>query len=112
MPSATQVWYLYILRCGDGTLYSGVSPDVERRLREHSSGGPRAAKYLRGRGPLQLVYTRPFDSRGAALSAEAGVKKLSRREKEALLSEAAQVPHLPAPEAVGMIGSSLNEIAE
>jgi putative endonuclease len=112
MPSATQVWYLYILRCGDGSLYSGVSPDVERRLREHSSGGPRCAKYLRGRGPLQLVYMRPFDSRGAALSAEAGVKKLSRREKESLLREAAQVPHLPASVTVGMIGSSLNKIAE
>lgn len=48
-------WYVYIIRCGDGTLYTGISTDVERRLVEHQEGGPKASRYLRGRGPLQLM---------------------------------------------------------
>lgn len=79
-----QPWYVYILRCGDDSLYCGVTLDVERRLREHQ-GGARGSKYLRGRGPLRVVYTRRFDSRGAALKAEAEIKKLSRSGKEFLL---------------------------
>lgn len=77
-------WYVYIVRCGDNSLYCGVTLDVERRLREHS-GGSRGSKYLRGRGPLRLVYIRRFDSKGAALSAEAAIKKLPRQKKEWLL---------------------------
>jgi putative endonuclease len=78
-----EVWFLYIVRCGDDSLYSGVTLDVERRLSEHQDG--KGSKYLRGRGPLRVVYTRPFTSRGAALSAEANMKKLSKREKEQLI---------------------------
>jgi putative endonuclease len=68
-----QPWFLYILRCGDDSLYCGVTLDVERRLR--------------GRGPLQLVYSRRFASRSAALRAEAEFKKLPRRMKESLIAQ-------------------------
>jgi predicted GIY-YIG superfamily endonuclease len=78
-----EVWFLYIVRCGDDSLYSGVTLDVERRLSEHRDG--KGSKYLRGRGPLRVVYTRPFASKGAALSAEANMKKLSKREKEKII---------------------------
>ena len=50
-----EIWYLYILKCGDGTLYTGITPDVEKRLEVHRSG--KGAKYTRGRGPLELCYT-------------------------------------------------------
>ncbi len=81
---SSEVWYLYIVRCRDSSLYSGVTLDVERRLAEHRDG--KGSKYLRGRGPLQLVYTRTFASKGAALSAEAEVKKLPRHKKELLVT--------------------------
>ena len=58
-------WYVYMLLCGDGTLYTGMTDDVPRRLRAHQSG--RGAKYTRGRGPLTLVYTQEQPSRSAAL---------------------------------------------
>jgi predicted GIY-YIG superfamily endonuclease len=80
-----QIWYLYIVRCGDDSLYSGVTLDVERRLSEHRAG--KGSKYLRGRGPLRVVYVREFSSRGAALSAEISIKKLPRHKKERLLQE-------------------------
>ena len=76
-------WYVYILRCGDGTLYTGSTNDVERRLAVHRTG--KGAKYTRGRGPLELVYTERTADRSAALRREAAVKKLSRKEKEALI---------------------------
>ncbi len=78
-------WYLYIVRCGDDSLYSGVTLDVERRLSQHREG--KGSKYLRGRGPLQVVYVQEFDSKGAALSAEIRIKKLPRDKKERLLRE-------------------------
>ena len=58
-------WYVYMLLCGDGTLYTGMTDDVPRRLRVHRSG--RGAKYTRGRGPLTLVYVQEQPSRSAAL---------------------------------------------
>ena len=77
-------WYVYILRCGDGTLYTGVTDDVERRLAAHRSG--KGAKYTRGRGPLELVHTEELEDRSAALKREAQIKKLSRSQKLALLT--------------------------
>ena len=76
-------WYLYILRCGDGTLYTGITNDVEKRLEVHRSG--KGAKYTRGRQPLELVYSEACGSHSDALKREIAVKKLSRQEKEALL---------------------------
>jgi putative endonuclease len=76
-------WSVYIVRCRDGSLYTGIATDVARRLAEHADG--RGARYLRGRGPLRLELERRVGSRAAAQSVEARIKRLSRREKERLL---------------------------
>ena len=77
-------WYVYIMRCGDGSLYTGIARNVESRLAAHRSG--RGAKYTRGRGPLVLVYVEPQPDKGAALRREAAIKKLTRERKEALIA--------------------------
>ena len=73
-------WYVYILRCGDGTLYTGITDDIPRRLAAHRSG--KGAKYTRGRGTLKLAYAEEVPDKSAALRREAAIKKLSRAEKE------------------------------
>lgn len=75
-------WYVYMLRCGDDTLYTGVTDDVERRLAAHRAG--KGAKYTRGRGPLELVYREEQPDKSAALRREIQIKRLSRRDKLAL----------------------------
>ena len=75
-------WKLYILRCGDGTLYTGITTDVEKRLEAHRSG--KGAKYTRGRAPLELVYREACGSHSDALKREAAVKRMRRTEKETL----------------------------
>ena len=77
-----KTWYLYILRCGDGTLYTGITTDVQRRLADHRAG--KGAKYTRGRGPLELVYEERCGTHSDALKRELAVKALSRAEKEKL----------------------------
>lgn len=77
-------WQLYILRCGDGTLYTGIAVDARKRLEMHRSG--KGAKYTRGRSPLELVYVEQCQNHPAALRRELEVKKLSRAEKEALIA--------------------------
>ena len=79
------MWYVYILRCGDGTFYTGSTDDVERRLAVHRSG--KGAKYTRGRGPLELVYQEALPDRSSALRREAAIKRLDRRKKLALIGE-------------------------
>lgn len=78
-------WYLYILRCKDGTLYTGITTDVEKRVEAHNCG--KGAKYTRGRGPLTLVYREECGSHSDALKREWQIKQLSRAEKESLLKE-------------------------
>lgn len=78
------VWYLYILRCKDDTLYTGITTQVDKRLEAHRSG--HGAKYTRGRGPLELVYQEVCASHSAALKRELAVKALSREEKETLIA--------------------------
>ncbi len=75
---------LYILRCADGSLYTGIASDLERRLKEHS-GSRRGAKYLRGRSPFKLVFSCDAGTRDAAQRLEHRVKRLSRCDKERLL---------------------------
>ena len=75
-------WFVYVLRCGDGSLYTGITTDVPRRLAEHASGGPRAAKYLRGRGPLSLAFSVRVDGKSAALAMERWAKGLTKPRKE------------------------------
>lgn len=75
-------WYLYILRCGDGSLYTGITTDVARRLDAHRRG--KGAKYTRGRGPLTLLYREECGTHSQALKRELAVKALTREDKEAL----------------------------
>ena len=75
-------WSVYILRCADGTLYTGVTTDIQRRFRAHQSG--KGAKYTRGRGPLQLVYTQVCPDKPSAFRREWELKHMSREEKLAL----------------------------
>ena len=77
--------YVYILRCGDDSLYTGYSTDVERRVREHREGT--GAKYTRGRGPLELVHVESYATRSAAMSREYEIKQLSRTRKVRLVAE-------------------------
>lgn len=72
-------WTVYILRCGDGSLYTGCTVDVERRVRTHQAG--RGAKYTRSRLPVTLVYQEPAADKPAALRREWEIKQLSRGEK-------------------------------
>ena len=79
-------WYVYIVRCSDNTLYTGISTDPAGRLTEHNSG-PNGAKYTRARRPVILVYTEQAESRSAALKREIAIKRLSRQAKLALIEK-------------------------
>ncbi len=78
-------WTLYILQCRDGTLYTGITDDLPRRLKAHAAG--KGAKYTRGRGPLKLCYQEKLPNHSAALKRELEVKRLRRCEKLAMLHE-------------------------
>ena len=82
---SSSLWYLYLVRCANGHLYTGVTTNVARRFSEHQSGGVKSAKYLRGKGPLTLMYQEQVGSQGNALRREIAVKKLSRSQKLALI---------------------------
>lgn len=75
--------YVYVLECADGSLYTGYTTDVERRVAEHDAG--EGAKYTRGRTPVSLVHTESFETRSEAMSREYAIKGLSRAEKESLV---------------------------
>jgi putative endonuclease len=79
-------WSVYIVRCRDGALYTGIALDVRRRLAQHAAADGRGAKYLRGRGPLRLALMRVIGSRSLALSVESRIKRLRRSEKLRLLA--------------------------
>lgn len=78
-------WTVYILRCGDGTLYTGCTNSLPRRLAAHQSG--RGAKYTRSRPPVALAYQETVVDKSAALRREAAIKRLTRQEKLALIGE-------------------------
>ena len=75
-------YFVYILRCSDGTLYTGYTDDVLRRFQVHQSG--RGAKYTRSRLPVELVYSEELPDKSAALRREAAIKKMTRAQKLAL----------------------------
>ncbi|MFA1609562.1 GIY-YIG nuclease family protein [Halobellus rubicundus] len=75
--------YVYVLSCADGSLYTGYTTDVERRVAEHDAG--EGAKYTRGRTPVELAHVESFDSKSAAMSREYEIKQLSRADKERLV---------------------------
>ena len=76
-------WHVYILRCQDGTLYTGATVDLEKRVERHASG--KGARYTRSRLPVELVYREPAEGRSAALRREAAIKRLTRAAKLALI---------------------------
>lgn len=81
---ANSRWLVYILRCRDGSLYTGITNDLPKRLASHAAG--KASRYTRSRLPVSLAFTEPQTSRSAALKREAAIKKLSRPQKDELLS--------------------------
>lgn len=80
-----KAWYLYILECGDGTLYTGITDDVQRRLDQHIAG--KGAKYTRGRGPLKLVYQEEWGCRSDASRREYAVHQMTRQQKLELIAQ-------------------------
>ena len=74
----------YILQCSDGTLYTGWTNNLEKRLEQHNAG--KGAKYTRGRGPVKLLYQEAHETKQEAMQREAWIKKLTRKEKEALIN--------------------------
>ena len=76
-------WQVYIVRCADGSLYTGIAKDVESRLSQHNAG--RGARYTRGRRPVMLVYREPAPDRGAALRREHEIKSMSRVDKRRMI---------------------------
>jgi putative endonuclease len=85
------LYYLYILRCADRTLYTGVTTDVARRVKEHNESAL-GAKYTRARRPVKLVYTKKYRTRSKASREEFRLKQLSRNEKLALLTSSKLLP--------------------
>jgi len=78
-------WVVYLIRCGDGTLYCGITNDLGKRFLAHSAGN--GAKYTRGRGPLSLEAHWPMPSHSEALRREHAIKKMGRPQKEGLISD-------------------------
>jgi len=80
------MWFVYIVRCEDRTLYTGITTDAARRVEQHNSG--RGASYTRSRGPVALVYVESADDRGAALRREHEIKRMTALEKQRLVTAA------------------------
>jgi putative endonuclease len=78
-------WYVYILRCGDQSLYTGITTDPQRRLRQHRGELKGGARYTRARLPLQMVYLEPQPTRSSASKRESEIKALRVSQKEALI---------------------------
>ena len=90
------MWYVYIVRCADGTLYTGMTRDVARRVAEHNACGMAGASYTRGRRPVVLLYTEVLATRSAAARREYAIKQLTRQAKDALVRAAQSQRRLPA----------------
>ena len=85
--------YTYIVRCADGTLYTGWTNDLKKRIKAHNDG--KGAKYTRGRGPLRLVYRESCENHTRALQREIEVKKLTRAQKDALIARKEDTAETP-----------------
>lgn len=81
-PEKMELWFLYMIRCGDGSLYTGITTDVQRRFGEHQGGSRKGSKYLKGKAPLSLVVKKKIGRRSLALQVEHRVKRLTKQEKE------------------------------
>ena len=78
------MWYVYILECADHTFYTGITTDLDTRVREHDAGS--GARYTRGRRPVRLIYSEQVPDRGTAQSREYSIKQLSRTQKSRLIA--------------------------
>ncbi len=87
-------WSLYIIRCSDNSLYTGIAKDVGKRFDEHRGNGPKCSKYLRGRGPLRLVFEKYIGSKSEALKIESRVKQLPKAKKEQILINPVVIQHV------------------
>ncbi|WP_444919562.1 GIY-YIG nuclease family protein [Microbulbifer sp. CnH-101-G] len=87
-------WFVYLIRTSSGTLYTGITKDIQRRFAEHSNGGTKAAKALRGKGPLTLEYQVKTRDKSSALKLEIAIKKWPKQKKEALIAGALELPIL------------------
>ena len=87
-------WFVYLLRCADGSLYTGITNDVPRRLKQHNAGT--ASRYTRSRLPVVLLYQEAQASHGHALKRELAIKALSRKEKESLIQAAGMAARQPS----------------
>lgn len=85
--SQSGTWSVYIIRCADSTLYTGISTNVTRRFKEHASSSPRSAKYLRGRAPLELIYAKEIGTQSEATIEERRIKALTKAQKLNLIEE-------------------------
>ena len=92
MPSDTQIkesklWFIYILRCADNSLYTGITLDVDKRLDEHNGISTNGAKYTHARRPVKLVYQETVSSRSEACKREYAIKSLKKQQKETLIQQ-------------------------
>lgn len=92
-PPVKEHWVVYIVRCSDGTLYTGITKDVDRRCQQHQAGN--ASKYTRSRRPVRLVYVETCSGQSSALKREAAIKGLTRREKLQLVRQGKKKVHRP-----------------
>jgi putative endonuclease len=90
LPRPSSRWLVYILRCSDGSLYTGITNDLPKRLKAHAAG--RASKYTRSRLPVRLAYNEPQKSKSASLKREAAIKRLTRPAKLRLIATARARP--------------------
>src|SRR5215211_2281467 len=98
-------WHVYVARCGDGTLYTGITTDPVRREAAHNAG--RGASYTRSRRPVRLIHVEPAADRGAALRRELAIKRLSRHEKERLVTRPTPRPAPPVADFRGFRPAAL-----
>jgi putative endonuclease len=95
-------WYLYLVRCRAGNLYTGITTDVARRFAEHQKNNGTGAKYLQGRRPLMLVFQKRLGGRSLALRVESRVKNLSKARKEELIRDNTRIDEM-----IKQVGSQL-----
>lgn len=81
-----KTWFLYLIRCYDGSLYTGITTDVKRRFEEHQGNDGKGSKYLRGKAPLKLVLKKKIGSRSSALKAENKIKSMKKPKKEMIVT--------------------------
>ena len=95
MPRET-TWWVYIVRCADNTLYTGITTDLTRRIQQHNGDRDAGARYTRSRRPVKLVYREPTDSRASASRREIAIKAMPRKHKQALCAAFDGLKSLPA----------------